>query len=63
MAAVTSKFNLECVIQYYTDQWISFSFQIWENAIRSPLPARDPIGIHYELNWYHNQFETYMLLP
>ena len=22
MAAMTSKFNFECVIQYYTDQWI-----------------------------------------
>ena len=21
MAAMTSKFNFECVIQYYTDQW------------------------------------------
>ena len=22
MAAMTSKFNFECVIQYYTDQWL-----------------------------------------
>ena len=22
MAAMASKFNFECVIQYYTDQWI-----------------------------------------
>ena len=24
MAAMTSKFNFKCVIQYYTDQWYSF---------------------------------------
>ena len=24
MAAMASKFNFECVIQYYTDQWLQY---------------------------------------
>ena len=50
MAAMASKFNFECVIQYYTDQWLQHDIE-WPH--RSPdLTPRD------FLLWGYTYYET-----
>ena len=36
MAAMTSKFNFECAIQYYTDQWLHVAIYrlLWQPALK-----------------------------
>ena len=40
MAAMASKFNFECVIQYYTDQWIDL-FDESDEEIQRVLQEKD----------------------
>ena len=37
MAAMTSKFNFECVIQYDTDHWTKYRVHFKEDLIRTKL--------------------------
>ena len=42
MAAMASKFNLECVIQYYTDQWFVLGlFSLTGTVSTSPNLAKE----------------------
>ena len=51
MAAMASKFNFECVIQYYTDQWFyHYIFNLRNQSLKfGNLPAT--IKVHHDLRF------------
>ena len=46
MAAMTSKFNYECVIQYYTDQWY-----VLECIPNKQIPTSFPGPLWWNVRW------------
>ena len=67
MAAMASKFNFECVIQYYTDKWFHPSTRKHENGVFEILHSgerfRKPLFSHAEnavYVWTQRQTSAYL---
>ena len=50
MAAMASKFNFECVIQYYTDQWTGVQNEN-KNALINPPSWIFSRSVVYKMSW------------
>ena len=50
MAAMTSRFNIRCVIQYYSDQWCKSAKKQRSRRWRCPIDAQERMGYkHHDM--------------